>query len=245
MVWRGSRVLRSLVGLRDAGVAGRTDAGARLLRHTLSVLALSVVCMLSLFGGVAQAEAPTLISYGSFNAVTNDAIGVAVDNSGLTFSGDIYVAGFFNPEGPPFEKFEPSGQVIQPSPFGENDLTASLAVNPSNGDLYALSIEGSITTYDPSSGAPINSFPVSLTEGPGGLFEFLENPPQIAADAAGNIYLPNTVENEVLEYSPEGTLLQTFTGGSGPGALKRPTGVAVDAWGTSGWPTRAITASRS
>ena len=34
----------------------------------------------------------------------------------------------------------------------------------------------------------------------------------------------------MLEYSPSGTLLQTFTG-SGAGALKEPTGVAIDSSG--------------
>ena len=45
------------------------------------------------------------------------------------------------------------------------------------------------------------------------------------------MYVPNTLENEVLEYSPAGTLLHTFTGGSGESALKEPTGVAVDSAG--------------
>ncbi len=39
--------------------------------------------------------------------------------------------------------------------------------------------------------------------------------------------MPVVPENEVLEYSQTGTLLNTFTG-TGEGALKGPTGVAVD-----------------
>jgi hypothetical protein len=53
---------------------------------------------------------------------------------------------------------------------------------------------------------------------------------QIAADSAGNVYVPVVPENEVREYSPSGTLLKTFTG-SGAGALKEPTAVAVDSSG--------------
>ena len=53
---------------------------------------------------------------------------------------------------------------------------------------------------------------------------------QIAADSAGNVYVPVVSENEVLEYSSSGTLLKTFTG-SGAGALKEPTGVAIDSSG--------------
>ena len=44
------------------------------------------------------------------------------------------------------------------------------------------------------------------------------------------MYVPIVPENEVLEYSPSGTLLKTFTG-SGAGALKEPTGVAIDSSG--------------
>src|SRR6185312_7033803 len=43
-------------------------------------------------------------------------------------------------------------------------------------------------------------------------------------------YVPVVPENEVREYSPSGTLLKTFTG-SGAGALKEPTAVAVDSSG--------------
>ena len=53
---------------------------------------------------------------------------------------------------------------------------------------------------------------------------------QIAADSAGNVYLPVVSENEVLEYSPSGTLLKTFKG-SGAGVLDEPTGVAIDSSG--------------
>ncbi len=226
-------VLRNLVRvLCGVLAAGGGVTGRHSLRRASTALALSVAGLLSLFGGVAQAEPPGFVSYGSFNAVTSTALGVAVDNSGLTSAGDVYVASLFNPEAPPLDKFEAAGQPITPSPFGESsNLTAGLAVNPSNGDLYALNIEGSIMTYDPSTGALIKSFPVTLTTGSGGISELLENPPQIASDSAGNIYLPNALENEVLEYSPEGVLLHTFTGGSGRGALKGPTGVAVDASG--------------
>ena len=49
----------------------------------------------------------------------------------------------------------------------------------------------------------------------------------IASDSAG-VYVPVVPDNEVLEYSPTGEELKTFTGGSGAGALKEPTSVAVD-----------------
>jgi hypothetical protein len=233
-----------LVRLCGTAVAGRRDVGESPLRRVSTLLALSVAGVLAcalqgvLFAGVAQAEAPKLVPYGSFSANVENAIGVAVDNSGLTFAGDVYVSSIYNQGEPTIYKFTPAGKSITPSPFGEPfDLSASLAVNPSNGDLYALGAFGSITIYDPSSGATIESFPVTLTPGPGGLFEFFSKPPQVGVDSAGDVFVPNAVENEVFEYPPGGCesaappCPRVFTGGSGSGALKGPTGVAVDASG--------------
>ena len=83
-----------------------------------------------------------------------------------------------------------------------------------------------IFVYDPNTGASLSSFEVPASRNFDGFFTDV----QIAADSAGNVYVPVVPENEVLEYSPTGTLLKTFTG-SGAGALKEPTGVAVDSSG--------------
>ncbi len=74
--------------------------------------------------------------------------------------------------------------------------------------------------------APVSSFEVRASRNFSGIFTDV----QIAADSAGNVYVPVVPENEVLEYSPTGVLLKTFTG-SGSGALKEPTGVAIDSSG--------------
>ena len=93
--------------------------------------------------------------------------------------------------------------------------------------------------YDPNTGALLSSFEVPASSNLWGIFTDV----QIAADSAGNVYVPVAPENEVLEYSPGGTLLKTFTG-SGAGAPKEPTGVAV---GSSGdlWVASAATGSWS
>ena len=52
------------------------------------------------------------------------------------------------------------------------------------------------------------------------------NPQGVAADAAGNVYVANTGANDVLVFSPTGTLLATITGG-----FNQPGEVAVDAHG--------------
>jgi hypothetical protein len=222
----------------SALVAGGDGAWVRLRGRTPIVLALCVAGLLAcalqgvLRVGVARAEAPKLISYGNFGSVATDPLGVAVDQS----SGDVYVAGLFNPnENEPHrvEKFDASGKLLPPSPFGEG-YSAGAAVNPVNGDLYVLeafnltTFEPAIVTYDPSSGAQVGTrFSVPASPFPSIGFTIM----QIAADSAGNVYVPVVPQNKVLEYSSTGTLLKTFTGGSSVGALKGPTGVAVDSSG--------------
>jgi NHL repeat len=176
------------------------------------------------FIAVAQAEPPRLVSYGNF--ASDAGLGVAVDQS----SGDVFAAGLFdlsNGEGGRIEKFSASGEVLSPSPFGEG-FHSGAAVNPVNRDLYVLNATSNeIETYDPSTGAPVGTpFSVPGSENLAAFATVV----QIAADSAGNVYVPVVPENEVLEYSPTGTLLHTFTG-SGAGALNAPTGVAVDASG--------------
>jgi hypothetical protein len=204
-----------------------TEASPRPPRRTLTALALSAtpaitLCALAgifaLSTGVARAEAPKLIPYGTFPA--HLPVGVAVDQP----SGDVFVAGLSSESETPIEKFDATGKLISPPPSFGTNFEGGAAINPTNGDLYVFNLTGSIQTFDPTSGEMVGSpFPVSVS---GGLFErFL----QIAADASGNVYVPDPSENTVLEYSPTGTLLSTFTGGTGP--LNGPSGVAVDSTG--------------
>jgi DNA-binding beta-propeller fold protein YncE len=187
----------------------------------LRALALTAtgVGLLALSAGVAQA-APKLIQVGHFASVTPEPLGVAVDQS----SGDVYVAGLLSESGTPDEKFDAAGEPISPSPFGAN-LGAGAAVDPVNGDLDVLNIFGEVETYEPSSGLEAQPpFPVTVSGG------ILERVLPIATDSAGDVYLAVPSENEVLEYSPTGTQLKTFTG-SAEKPLKGPRGVAVDAAG--------------
>lgn len=204
----------------------------RLLVTPLTVLCAFFV-LLALSTGPAQAESPKLISYGSFGAQETSAVGVAVGGSG-----DLFVSGMFPPEGivaapSTVDKLDPSGNLLSPpSPFGSAHYSG-IAVNPTNGDVYALGEEGIFTpatifVYDPNTGALLSSFEVPASRASG--FYAIFTDVQIAVDSAGNVYVPVVLENEILEYSPSGTLLKTFTG-SGVGALKEPTGVAVDSSG--------------
>ncbi|HWX44388.1 MAG TPA: hypothetical protein VNY52_03590 [Solirubrobacteraceae bacterium] len=202
-------------------------------RSLVAALALSVAGLLALSSGVAQAEPPKLISYGNFGSGSSAfAIGAAVDQS----NGDVYVTGLLNTSNGNYEsahinKFDPSGKLLSPpSPFG-NAYYSGAAVNPTNGHVYVLGeaeIFGpaSVYTYNPNTGELLSSFSVPVSRNLSGVLTVV----QIATDSAGDVYVPVVPDNEVLEYSPSGTLLNTFTG-SGAQALSGPTGVAVDASG--------------
>lgn len=232
-------VVGNLVGERGVVVAGRGEVAERSPRRVSLALGVAVllVCLLqgALFGGVARAEVPRLVSNGNF--ASEGGLGVAVDQS----SGDVFVTGFltgnaitgFNPGRS--EKFDVSNKLLSPpSPFAEG-ANYGAAVNPTNGDLYVASLSGEIDTYDPNTGVLLSSFAVPSF---GTSFEeLIENLAQLATDSAGNVYVANAPGNEVLEYSPTPTVvggvavpLQTFTG-SGAHALSGPTGVAVDSSG--------------
>jgi DNA-binding beta-propeller fold protein YncE len=200
-----------------------TIAGYRPRRRARAVLALLLGALLALGAGIARAEAPKLIPYGSFPA-SQFAQGVAVDQS----SGDVFVAALASAN---IDKFNASGLIEPPSPFGEGNFSGA-AVNPVTGDIYVVTaVEPTlIDTYDPNTGALLSSFGVPPSENLQ-IFSSFDTVVQIAADSAGNVYVPVAPQNEVLEYSSTGTHLNTFTGGVGVGALKDPTGVAVDSSG--------------
>lgn len=196
---------------------------------SLNLLATPLIILCALFAvlalstAAAQAEPPKLTSYGTF---ASEGPGVAVDQS----NGDVFTAGLFRVEkgvnngNGHINEFDGEGKPI--SSFGPESFYASAAVNPANGDLYVLNGFGTLETYDPSTGELLSSFAVPASNNFIGFLTIV----QIATDSAGNVYVPVVPENEVLEYSPSGTLLNTFKG-SGQGALKEPSGVAVDSAG--------------
>lgn len=208
---------------------GRPLAARPLLR-VLASFACVLVVLLSCCAGSASAEVPPYVSYGSFTA---EGPGVAVDQG----TGDVYTAGAFsyckNEEteeiapcgfGGKMQQFDAEGNLI--APFGPSSFFTGAAVNPANKDLYALSGFGAIEEYEPSTGNLVSSFSVPSSLNFFGSLTMV----QIAADSAGNVYVPVRPENEVLEYSETGTLLNTFAG-SGSDKLKNPTGLAVDSAG--------------
>jgi hypothetical protein len=220
--------LRGLCQAQGSGAPARSlVVGPFVARSLVALCALAGLFALST-AAVAQAEPPKLISDGQFSAQQAHAAGVAVEGSG-----DLFVSGFLGENFAPSSvvKFDPSGKSLSPpSPFGSG-YYSGVAVNPTNGDVYVFGEEGIFTpatifVYDPNTGALLSSFEVPASRNYSGIFTDV----QIAADSAGNVYVPVVPDNEVLEYSPSGALLKTFTG-AGAGALKEPTAVAVDSSG--------------
>jgi DNA-binding beta-propeller fold protein YncE len=205
---------------------------ARKLGSVGRVMLCALAGALALAGAApaAQAEVPKLISYGNFPD-SGSPIGVAVDQS----TEDVYAAGVFDFttfKSSQINKFDASGKLLSPpSPIGEESEYSGMAVNPTSGELYVVNNvvaegelkETAIDTYDPSNDSLLSSF--SVPESHNLIFGNYTGV-EIAADSAGNVYVPVLPESEVLKYSPTGTLLQTFTG-SGASTLKEPTGVAV------------------
>ena len=213
-------------------------SGAR-SRSLIATPLITLCALLALSGGVARAEVPKLVPNGNF--ASPGAFGVAVDQS----SDDVFVTGFisFSEEGAfhlgRSEKFDASEKLLSP-PFAlAEGLYYGAAVNPTDGDLYVASESGSIGTYDPNTGELLSSFPVPAFFSEETYEQLFGSSAQIATDSAGNVYVPNVPNNEVLEYSPIPVCsgepvtcvpLKTFTG-SGAHALSGPTGVAVDSSG--------------
>ncbi len=204
-------------------VCGRLWSSARIPAAALIVAAGVALC-----AGAAQAEVPRLISDGTF--ADEGAFGVAVDQA----SGDVYVAGLFagNPVtkelelGGKSEEADESGKPLVQSPFAPG-LDFGVAVNPANSDVFVANVGSQeIEIYGPNGGGFVSSFgPVEL----GNLFE----KSQIATDSAGDVYVPDSPESKVVEWSEikpgEWKVKGEFTGGSEP--LNKPQGVAVDSSG--------------
>lgn len=216
-------------------------AGPQTRLRKLAALPVSVLVLPMLFAAGAGAATPRLAAYGSFHA--EGSTGVAVDQA----TGDVFTTGFLTTRErereetpgerehvrelsvfPYNQKFTATGELLSPpSPFGEA-LHFGDAVNPTNGRLYVANAFGVIEIVDPNTGQEISSFgvPPFFTTFQG----LITGDAQIAADSAGNVYVPNAPGNEVLEYNEAGTQLVAFTG-AGEHALAGPTGVAVDATG--------------
>jgi hypothetical protein len=156
-------------------------------------------------------------------------IGVTVDPS----SGDLYAGNLYN-ESSSKNIFAFNAKHQQLSVFGSGTGSYSgVAFDPVNGDLYAVDARNQeIQLYSPATGEQVSpSFSIAGSANVFGVFTAVP----IAADSAGNVYLPNAPHNEVQVFdsaggAPSGGVASTITG-SGANTLTEPTGVAVDSSG--------------
>jgi NHL repeat len=173
---------------------------------------------------IAVSAAPAFASWGFHKAIglpedTLSPVGVAVDEAG-----NIYASRFFNVG---IAKFNIGDEVVPPSPFGPG-FGSGLAVNPVSRNLYVVNAEAqTVEAYNPTTGLLQHAFPIP---GTGNLFGAFTDV-QIAADAHGNVYVPDAPGNKIEVFNeegnaPEGGVVSEITG-SGAEALKGPEGVAV------------------
>jgi DNA-binding beta-propeller fold protein YncE len=187
-----------------------------------TALTVSAVCCFVPLASVAKADMPRLVLERTFR--TEAGLGIAVDQA----SRDLFTTGWLNASTFEFgrsQKFDASGAVLPPSPFGEG-ADYGAAVNPVNGEVYVASaLANEVDVYDQNTGELKSSFPVAQF-GPLGFGA--ENAVEIAADSAGHVFVPSAPKHAVFEYGSEGKPEGELTGG---GALVAPRGVAVDATG--------------
>lgn len=130
------------------------------------------------------------------------------------------------------EQFDANGNPTVHSPFatGGEDFFAGVAVNPVSHGIYAYQVQ-LVTAFGTFGTAEMNTF--SSTGSPGISFTPSKSKaPQLAADAAGRVYLPNDSTSSVQIFSSTGTLEGAIpcTGCPG-GAFVEPTSVAIDSSG--------------
>jgi RHS repeat-associated protein len=120
-------------------------------------------------------------------------------------------------------------------PTSETTDPAGLALTGTT--VYDQTSGNVVETRTPAAGAPNNEVPTGyvyssqFASGGSGNGQ-LASPAAIARDASGNLWVADTANNRVEEFSASGTFVRTIgTLGTGNGQLKAPEGVAVDSEG--------------
>jgi DNA-binding beta-propeller fold protein YncE len=117
-----------------------------------------------------------------------------------------------------------------------------IAIDKARGRVYVVDTGGNAATdhnvkiYD-LAGKRIGV----IGSAPGGEFGRFNFPTYVAVDAAGNVYVSDTLNSRVQKFSPEGEFMTSFGQlGTNWGEFDKPKGVAVDSFGNvyvadSGW----------
>lgn len=117
-----------------------------------------------------------------------------------------------------------------------------LAIDKARGRIYVVDTGGAdvkehnVKVYD-LTGKRVGA----IGGAPGGEFGRFNYPTYVAVDAAGNVYVSDTLNSRVQKFDPEGNFLTSFGQlGTNWGEFDKPKGVAVDTFGNvyvadSGW----------
>jgi DNA-binding beta-propeller fold protein YncE len=211
------------------GTVERMPGASMPLQLPIIAAIATVVACLALAIGPAPASAAwgfhSSFGEGESEPAFHEPVGVAVDEagSGQVEAGSIYVGGLFSG----LSGFNLADELISPSSFfgGSAEFTG-VAVNPVNHNVYVVNASAhTLETFDPSTGAQLASFEIPGTPN---IFEFW-TAVEIAADAQGNVYVPDPSEGKVEVFdqtggAPAGGVAAEI----GVGSLSRPEGVAVD-----------------
>jgi hypothetical protein len=219
----GGNEMKQSDGAVESPVRGRKRS-RRGYRCWLAGLLAVVACgVAALMPGVAFAQWGWPHAFGSEQLKGNWPIGVAVNEVG-----DIYVSTVLSGN----DKYNSMGElIVPPSPFGGGLFNTGNAVDPVNGSLFAINaVSQELDTFNPDSGA-LEGTPFSIA-GTGNVSKGEYTAVQIAADAQGNVYVPDAPGNKIEVFSatgggPSGGLAGDIAG-SGEHALSKPEGVAVE-----------------
>jgi hypothetical protein len=168
----------------------------------------------------------------SFLAAAEIPSGISIDQA----SQNVYVAelskNLFSLDPGQVEQFAANGTPTASSPFttGGEDFFTAVAVNSATHDVYGYQLEGN-TPLGHAGISQINVFSstgtVGTSFGPGG-----NGALQIAADASGRVYFPNTSGGSIKVFDSAGSLKETITCGGCPGGVfVEPAAVALDGAG--------------
>ncbi len=195
------------------GAYGASDVGW-MRRWATVVVTGALVCLV-----VTVSAAPALASWGihrSFGAGELETpIGVAVDEAGSVYVGSERT---YN------DKFNVANELVAPSPFGgkSGSFFSGVAVNAAGHDVYSVGMSPpTIFVFNPETGQQEHEFEIPDADYPGGFAEIT-----IAADAHGNVYIPDVSVNKVEIRNdeggkPTGGVVEEING------LSEPEGVAI------------------
>lgn len=161
-------------------------------------------------------------SFGSGDGELSDPQAIAVDPAG-----DFWVTDYGNNR---VEEFSSEGVYLsqfgsEGTAEGEFDNPGGIAVDPTNDDVYVADISNNRVEQFTDTGTFVREY----TEAGG---QYLYDPDGIAVTSAGELYVGDNLNGEIIGYNASGTQNATYAGaGDGDGETYGIAGLALDASG--------------